>query len=143
MRMPVDTLLSNWASMVMTALAWTLKAWFALRLPETGRWATRYAAEKAAVTRMEFKTFVQAFMLMPVHVVRASRRLVFRLLVNAVLFAILAAVALHHGALHWNPSARLVRRDTRSDFLSSPSTRPLSTLRLFLIGLKMTLLSLY
>ena len=46
MRMPVDTLLSNWASMVMTALAWTLKAWFGLRLPETGRWATRYAAER-------------------------------------------------------------------------------------------------
>ena len=38
-RMPVDTLLSNWAYMVMAALAWTLKAWFALRLPATGRWA--------------------------------------------------------------------------------------------------------
>jgi len=80
MRMPVDTLPSNWAYMVMTALAWTLKAWFALRLPETGRWAARYAAEKAAVLRMEFKTFRQAFMLIPVHVVRSSRRLVFRLL---------------------------------------------------------------
>jgi hypothetical protein len=29
-RMPVDTLRSNWAHMVMAALAWTLKAWFAL-----------------------------------------------------------------------------------------------------------------
>ena len=80
MRMPVDTLLSNWAYMVMTSLAWSLKAWFALRLPETGRWAARYAAEKAAVLRMEFPAFLQAFMLMPVHVVRTSRRLVFRLL---------------------------------------------------------------
>ena len=80
MRMPVDTLLSNWAHMVMTALAWTLKAWFALRLPATGRWAARYAAEKAAVLRMEFKAFRQAFMLIPVHVVRSSRRIVFRLL---------------------------------------------------------------
>jgi len=79
-RMPVDTLLSNWAYMVMAALAWTLKAWFALRLPATGRWATRYAAEKAAVLRMEFKAFLHAFMLMPVQVVRTSRRLVFRLL---------------------------------------------------------------
>ena len=79
-RMPVDTLLSNWAYMVMAALAWTLKAWFALRLPETGRWAARYAAEKAAVLRMEFKAFLQAFMLIPVQVVRTSRRLVFRLL---------------------------------------------------------------
>jgi hypothetical protein len=80
MRMPVDTLLSNGAYMVMTALAWTLKAWFALQLPETGRWAVRHAAEKAAVLRMEFKTFLHAFMLIPVQVVRTSRRLVFRLL---------------------------------------------------------------
>ena len=79
-RMPVDTLVSNWAYLVMATLAWTLKAWFALRLPETGRWAARYAAEKAAVLRMEFKTFLHAFMLIPVHVVRTSRRLVFRLL---------------------------------------------------------------
>ena len=80
MRMPVDTLLSNWASVVMTALTWSLKAWFALRLPETGRWGARYAAEKGAVLRMEFKAFLQAFMLIPVQVVRSSRRLVFRLL---------------------------------------------------------------
>ncbi len=79
-RMPVDTLLSNWAYLIMAALAWTLKAWFALRLPETGRWAARYVAEKRAVLRMEFKAFVQAFVLMPVQVVRTSRRLVFRLL---------------------------------------------------------------
>ena len=79
-RMPVDALLSNWAYMVMAALAWTLKAWFALRLPETGRWAARYAAEKAAVLRMEFKAFVNAFMRIPVQLVRTSRRLVFRLL---------------------------------------------------------------
>ena len=79
-RMPVDTLLSNWVYMVMAALAWTLKAWFALRLPETGRWAARYAAEKAAVLRMEFKTFLNAFIRIPVQVVRTSHRLVFRLL---------------------------------------------------------------
>jgi hypothetical protein len=79
-RMPVDTLLSNWAYMVMAALAWTLKAWFALRLPTTGRWAARYVAEKAAVLRMEFKAFLHAFVLIPVQVVRTSRRLVFRLL---------------------------------------------------------------
>jgi hypothetical protein len=79
-RMPVDTLHSNWAYMVMAALAWTLKAWFALRLPETGRWAARYAAEKAAVLRVEFKAFVNGFMRVPVHVVRTSRRTLFRLL---------------------------------------------------------------
>ena len=31
---PVDNLDSNWAYMVMTALAWNLKAWWALWLPE-------------------------------------------------------------------------------------------------------------
>ena len=30
MRMPVDDLLSNWAYMVMSALAWNLKAWYGL-----------------------------------------------------------------------------------------------------------------
>lgn len=80
MGMPVDTLHSNWAYMVMAALAWTLKAWFALRLPDTGRWAARYAADKAAVRRMEFKTFLHAFVLIPVQVVRTSRRRIFRLL---------------------------------------------------------------
>jgi hypothetical protein len=79
-RMPVDTLLSNWAYLVMAALAWTLKAWFALRLPQTGRWATAYAREKRAVLRMEFKTFIHAFIRVPVQVVRTGRRLVFRLL---------------------------------------------------------------
>ncbi len=79
-RMPVDTLLSNWAYMVMAALAWTLKAWFALRVPETGRWAAQYATEKRAILRMEFKAFLHAFMLVPVQVVRTSRRIVFRLL---------------------------------------------------------------
>jgi Transposase DDE domain group 1 len=79
-QMPVDTLLSNWAHMVMAALAWTLKAWFALRLPQTGRWAERYATEKTAVLRMEFKTFVNAFIRIPVQVVRTSRRIIFRLL---------------------------------------------------------------
>ena len=80
MRMPVDSLLSNWAYMVMGSLAWTLKAWFALLLPEGGRWAARRAREKLAVLRMEFKTFLNAFMRVPAQVVRTGRRIVFRLL---------------------------------------------------------------
>ena len=43
-----------------------------------GRRAT--PPRKRAVLRMEFKAFLHAFMLMPVQVVRTSRRLVFRLL---------------------------------------------------------------
>ena len=80
MRMPVDTLLSNWAYMVMGSLAWTLKAWFALRLPEEGRWAAQHAREKRDVLRMEFRTFLNAFMRVPAQVVRTGRRVIFRLL---------------------------------------------------------------
>jgi hypothetical protein len=36
--MPVDSLLSTWAYMVMASLAWSLKAWAALLLPEHPRW---------------------------------------------------------------------------------------------------------
>jgi hypothetical protein len=40
-------LLSNWAYMVMTALAWDLKACWALLLPEApGRWRERHRAQK-------------------------------------------------------------------------------------------------
>jgi hypothetical protein len=79
-RMPVDTLLSNWAYMVMASLAWTLKAWFALLLPENGRWREKYQQEKLEVLRMEFRTFLNAFMRVPAQVVRTGRRIVFRLL---------------------------------------------------------------
>ncbi len=77
---PVDNLTSNWAYMVMASLAWTLKAWFALRLPETGRWSEKYQAEKRTVLRMEFKTFVNAFIQAPCQIVRTGRRIVYRLL---------------------------------------------------------------
>ena len=36
MRMPVDNLESNWAYMVMAALAWNLKAWYGLLVPRSG-----------------------------------------------------------------------------------------------------------
>jgi len=78
---PVDNLVSNWAYMVMTALAWNLKAWWALSLTETpGRWAARHRADKHTVLKMEFKTFVNAFLLLPCQIVRTGRKLVYRLL---------------------------------------------------------------
>jgi len=80
LRMPVGTLVSNWAYMVMASLAWTLKAWFALLLPEQGRWGEQYAAEKRTVLKMEFRTFQHAFLAMPCQILRAGRRIVYRLL---------------------------------------------------------------
>ncbi len=78
--MPVGDQTSNWAYMVMVSLAWTLKAWLALLLPETGRWGLKYREEKQAVLNMEFKTFLNAFILLPAQLVRTGRRIVFRLL---------------------------------------------------------------
>jgi hypothetical protein len=77
---PVDNLQSNWAYMVMTGLAWNLKAWFALWLPEQGRWQEKRRAEKQRVLRMEFRTFLNAFIKLPCQIVRAGRRLVYRVL---------------------------------------------------------------
>ncbi len=80
LRMPVDNLVSNWAYMVMASLAWSLKAWLALSLPEKGRWAQKYKREKDSVLRMEFRKFVDEFVRIPVQLVKTGRRLVFRLL---------------------------------------------------------------
>ena len=79
LQMPVDNLLSNWAYMAMASLAWTLKTWFALLLPERGRWKEKHGREKATVLRMEFKRFVNAFVRVPCQVLRTGRRLVYRL----------------------------------------------------------------
>jgi len=80
LQMPVDNLVSNWAYMVMASLAWSLKAWFALLLPERGRWKQRRRREKRAVLKMEFKRFVNAFVRVPCQLVQTGRRLVYRLL---------------------------------------------------------------
>ena len=77
---PLDNLLSNWAHMVMASLAWSLKAWFGLLLPEKGRWASKYKAEKRAVIRMEFKSFVNAFIRVPAQIIRQGRKTIYRLL---------------------------------------------------------------
>jgi hypothetical protein len=78
---PVDNLVSNWAYMVMTALAWNLKAWWALALPEEpGRWQAKHRAEKLWVLGIEFKTFVNAFVRQVCQVVQTGRKLVYRLL---------------------------------------------------------------
>lgn len=81
MKMPVDDLNSNWAYMVMAALAWSLKAWFALLTPTpAGPWRSRYLQEKRDLLKMEFKTFLNAVMQLPAQLVLAGRRIILRLL---------------------------------------------------------------
>ena len=80
LRAPVDTLVSNWAYMVMTALAWSMKAWFALLLPTSGRWGERYRDEQRGLLRMEFRTFLNAVIRIPAQIVRSGRKIIFRLM---------------------------------------------------------------
>ena len=73
LRAAVDNLVSNWAYMVMTALAWNLKAWFALSVPEHPRHkAGCIASRSVRLLRMEFKRFVNAIILMPCQIVRGG-----------------------------------------------------------------------
>ena len=72
MRMPVDDLLSNWAYMVMTSLAWNLKAWFGLLLPNSQRGLD--------LIKMEFRSFLHAIVLLPAQIVRTGRRVIYRIM---------------------------------------------------------------
>ena len=93
---PLNTLHANWAYMVMASLAWTIKAWFGLMLPVTPRWRDKHEAERIAVLRMEFRTFLQQIVMVPAQILRSGRRIVFRLLAwrpkLSLLFRLLDAV---------------------------------------------------
>jgi hypothetical protein len=77
---PLNTLNANWAYMVIVAIAWSLKAWFALTIPVTPRWRTQHEADRERVLRMEFRSFVQRFILIPTQILQTGRQLVYRLL---------------------------------------------------------------
>jgi hypothetical protein len=71
-RMPVRDLNSNWAYMIMAALAWNLKAWFGMLMPNRIRCAQ--------VLKMEFRRFLQMFILIPCQIVLTGRKIVYRIL---------------------------------------------------------------
>lgn len=77
---PVNTLVANWAYMVMAALAWSLKAWCALLVPISGRWATTHQEQRRRLLVMEFRTFRQAFIDIPCQIVTGGRRVRWRVL---------------------------------------------------------------
>jgi hypothetical protein len=72
MRMPVDDLLSNWAYMVMSALAWNLKAWYGLLMPNRQR--------GLELLGMEFRRFLHLIVLLPAQIVRSGRRIIYRIM---------------------------------------------------------------
>jgi len=88
---PVDNLLSNEAYMVMTSLAWNLKAWLALSLPELDEAleeassggvppAAAPSSTKQRLLGLEFRSFVNSLVRLPALVVKTGRRIVVRLL---------------------------------------------------------------
>lgn len=72
LRMPVDSLVSNWSYMVMASLAWTLKAWFALLV--------RKRDHREQLLAMEFRRFLHGLIRIPVQVIHAGRRIMYRIL---------------------------------------------------------------
>jgi hypothetical protein len=77
---PVNTLHANWAYMVMAALAWSLKAWMALLVPVSPRWAHAHLEQRRRLLTMDFRTFVAAIIHIPCQIIRAARRIRYRML---------------------------------------------------------------
>jgi hypothetical protein len=72
LRMPSDSLLSNWAYMVIATLAWNFKAWYGLHVQSP--------TSQRDILRMEFKRFLNSFIQLPCQIVNTGRRLVYRIL---------------------------------------------------------------
>jgi hypothetical protein len=72
MRMPSGDLHSNGAYMVMAALAWNLKAWYGILMPDK--------KIGAQVVRMEFARFLNGFMALPAQVFTQARQIKLRVL---------------------------------------------------------------
>jgi len=77
---PVDNLESNWAYMVITSIAWNLKAWAALLTPVEPEHEQEHRAEKRRLLTMEFKTFLSVFIHVPCQIIRHARQTIHRLL---------------------------------------------------------------
>jgi len=73
LRMPSDSLVSNWAYAVIATLAWNLKIWLSILLPK------RLARD---LRHMEYRRFLQSVMLVPCQVLRTARQMVLRILTH-------------------------------------------------------------
>lgn len=74
MRMPSNALASNWAWMLMGALAWNIKQWMAVCLPR------RLAGSGKELGRMEYRRFLRSIVQVPCQLVHTARRTVLRIL---------------------------------------------------------------
>jgi hypothetical protein len=67
---PVGDLNSNWAYMVIAALAWNIKSWYAMMMHRV--------EDRAAYIRIEFKRFLDTIIRIPAMVLNRARRIVVR-----------------------------------------------------------------
>jgi hypothetical protein len=72
LRVPLYDLISNWAYMVIAALAWNLKSWFAMMLHRK--------QDRRDYIRMEFRRFIAGIILIPAMVIRRARSITIRLI---------------------------------------------------------------
>lgn len=68
---PSDSLISNWAYMVIASLAWSLKTWYGLLIP--------YRPLGKTIVRMEFKRFVNTFINIPCLIIKTGRKICYRI----------------------------------------------------------------
>lgn len=72
LRVPLYDLVSNWAYMVIAALAWNIKSWFAMMMHRR--------SDRAEYIAMEFPRFLHSMILIPCRVMRRARSITLRLL---------------------------------------------------------------
>jgi len=70
LRVPLYDLLSNWAYMVIAALAWNIKSWFAMMLHRKD--------DRREYIAMEFRRFITSVILIPALVIRHARSITIR-----------------------------------------------------------------
>jgi hypothetical protein len=72
LRLPLYDLVSNWAYMVIAALAWNIKSWFAMMM--------HLKQDRQRYIVMEFRRFLHSIILIPCWIVRRARTVVIRLI---------------------------------------------------------------
>ena len=69
---PLYDQLSNWAHMVIAALAWNIKSWFAMVMP--------HKQDRQRYIAMEFRRFLNNIILISCRMARRARTIVIRLI---------------------------------------------------------------
>jgi Transposase DDE domain group 1 len=72
LRVPLYDLVSNWAYMVIAALAWNIKSWFAMMMHRH--------QDRREYIRMEFRRFLESIILIPAMVMRRARAITVRII---------------------------------------------------------------